>query len=63
MDIIIKTISCVIASNVLRITMDIVIKIIVCVLKHPDVLRATMDIVIKTIIEDEINNLVITISK
>ena len=31
--------------------------------KHSDVLRATMDIVIKVIIEDKINNLVITISE
>ncbi len=31
--------------------------------KHSDVLRATMDIVIKAIIEDKINNLVITISE
>jgi hypothetical protein len=63
MDIIIKTILCDIIPNVLYITMDIVIKIMVCGLKHSDVLRATMDIVIKTIIEDEINNLVITISE
>ena len=31
--------------------------------KHSDVLRATMDIVIRTTIENEVNNLVITISK
>ena len=63
MDIIIKTILCDIIPNVLYITMDIVIKIIVYGLKHSDVLRVTMDIIVKTIIEDKINNLVMTISK
>ena len=63
MDIIIKTILCDIIPNVLYTTMDIVIKIMVYGLKHSYVLHATMDIVIKAIIENEINNLVITISK
>ena len=54
---------CVITPNVLYITMDIVIKDHGMRTKHSDVLRVTMDIVIKTIIEDKINNLVITISK